>query len=78
MSTTVVPEPAAILFLRLELRIAGFSRSARVMDRMMASCRAMALSSSFAPLRALASMPGIMLRTLSRSPMLLSWFIWSR
>ena len=36
-STTCVPEPAAILYLRLELSISGFSRSIGVIDWMIAS-----------------------------------------
>ena len=74
-STTAVPEPAAMRFLRLLFSFPGFSRSSGVMDRMMASCRARAFSSTWAPLRALASMPGIMPAMSCILPMFLIWAI---
>ena len=71
-STTCTPEPAATRFLRLELSSAGFSRSAGVIERMIASCRAISRSSNFAPLSAPAFIPGIIAAMLSRSPMFFS------
>ena len=64
--------------LRLELRIEGLLRSACVIDRIIASCLAIAFSSIFAPLSAFASILGIIPMMLSRSPMFLSCAIWSR
>ena len=77
ISTTLVPAPAAMRFLRLEFRMAGLSRSPGVMDWMIASMRPMAFSSTFAPERAFASMPGIMPAMSCREPMPLSCWSWS-
>ena len=70
--TTSRPQPAAMRFLRLALRICGFSRSSGVMDWMMAAVRAMAFSSTCAPLSAPAFMPGIMAAISSSDPMFFS------
>ena len=64
-------------FLRLEFKMAGLSRSPGVMDWMIASMRPMAFSSTFAPERALASMPGIMPAMSCREPMPLICWSWS-
>ena len=64
-------------FLRELPRMAGFSLSFGVMERMMASVRAMAFSSTFAPLRPLAFMPSMPAMS-SMEPMPLSCFICSR
>ena len=77
MSTTWVPEPAAMRFFRLLFSREGSSRSAGVMDRMMASVRERAFSSTLAPSRALASTPGSIPAMSAREPMLLICTSWS-
>ena len=56
-------------FFRLLFSREGFSRSAGVMDRMMASVRARAFSSTLAPSSALAFMPGSIPAMSDREPM---------
>ena len=78
MSTTPTPAPAAMRRLRLEFRIEGFSRSAGVIERMIASVCAMAFSSIFAPVSALASSPGIIPARSCSDPMFFMELSWSR
>ena len=75
MSSTLVPEPAAMRRLRLWLSRAGLSRSAGVMDWMMASVRARAFSSTWTFF--MLPMPGIMASMSCMEPMPLSWTNWS-
>ena len=72
MSSTFTPEPSAMRRLRLELSTEGVSRSYGVMDWMMAAVRAMAFSSTCAPLSAPAFMPGIMAAISSSEPIFFS------
>ena len=62
ISCTVVPDPAAMRFLRLALMMSGVRRSFMVMDEIIALCRANTVLSMFAPSSAsfAAPMPGSM------------------